>query len=52
MLRHGQVSPHRQDLVTPVPESRNSLQQGLALVIAPTRNLTECCEVEGGRLAH
>ncbi len=51
MLRRGQVSPHRQDLVTPAAESRNSLQQGLALVITPARNLTGCCEAEGGRLA-
>jgi hypothetical protein len=51
MLRRGQVSPHCQNLVTSAPESRNSLQQGLALVITPARNLTGCCEAEGGRLA-
>jgi len=51
MVQAGQVSPHRQDLVTPTPESRNPLQQRIALVITRTRNLTGCCEAEGGRLA-
>jgi hypothetical protein len=51
MLRRGQVSPHCQDLVKPAAEPRNSLEQGLALVITPARNLTGCCKAEGGRLA-
>jgi hypothetical protein len=38
MVRRRQVSPHRQDLVTPAQETPDADQQG----IARARNLTKC----------
>jgi hypothetical protein len=42
MVRRRQVSPHRQDLVTPTPEWRNAEQPGVALVTVRARNLARC----------
>jgi hypothetical protein len=42
MVRRRQVSPHRQDLVTPTPEWRNAEQSGVALVTVQARNLARC----------
>jgi LuxR family maltose regulon positive regulatory protein len=50
MLRRGRVSSHRQNLVRPIRYAKCT-PAGVALAIAPTRNLTGCWEALGGRLA-
>jgi LuxR family transcriptional regulator, maltose regulon positive regulatory protein len=44
MIRRRQVSPYRQDLVTPAPGSRHAERPGIALATVRTRNLARCAE--------